>query len=105
MDQVISISFRPVRMVRLYPDRARTYSVTMRSPMAITLVLLGGGVVTTAVVLPKCEDNVAQGACVGSGSSGTSSHIYSGGGYTTSSASSVTRGGFGAAGASMPVAS
>jgi hypothetical protein len=80
----------------------------MRSSTAIALVLLGGGVITTAVALPRNCNDPATGQPISCGGSGPGWTHY--GGFSSighissaaaasSSASSVSRGGFGGAGA------
>ena len=79
----------------------------MRSSAAIGLVLLGSGVVATAVMQPKrCKDPVTeQPVACASGSTFTSSGSGHGGFRSSSgfvsSVGSVVRGGFGSFGAAM----
>jgi len=85
----------------------------MRTATAITLVLLGGGATVMAVhALRQCKDPETgqEVACADSHYSGgshyTGSHYdwsssRSSSGYRSSSASGVSRGGFGASGASF----
>ena len=78
----------------------------MRRSTAISLVLIGGGAVATAVTFNthrRCTDPVTGQpvACATSsgGSHGWSSHTGYGGSSFASTSSSVARGGFGGAGA------